>query len=250
MILLKIHPVIFVTVFYWAEPFFSDFPQLLKLEQPLHPMYNGSEVSYVRVLKIVAGENYGKASNGPFGSSAAKFVTVYDQYFAPDKSTMFGSNSNKAGTAKYRIGYYITNSGVDGDLSKVSTKLTGSKLSLGSGVVGGTVSTTADGQTTTVNGLKVNSYSDNLNPIVVQGTNSSKTTIAKINNANISLLGKSDGNGTVCDFSACRMMKDLQPYYQDAEFFLCRRRKLLRSTSCPVPRIPSCRYLQPDAGTL
>jgi len=165
-------------------------------------MYNGSEVSYVRVLKIVAGENYGKASNGPFGSSAAKFVTVYDQYFAPDKSTMFGSNSNKAGTAKYRIGYYITNSGVDGDLSKVSTKLTGSKLSLGSGVVGGTVSTTADGQTTTVNGLKVNSYSDNLNPIVVQGTNSSKTTIAKINNANISLLGKSDGNGTVCDFSA------------------------------------------------
>jgi hypothetical protein len=163
-------------------------------------MYNGNEVSYNRVLKIVAGSSYGKESHGPFGDSAAKFVKVYNQYFAPTKDNMFGSSNNKGGTAKFRIGYYITNGGVDGDLSKVSTDLTGSTLSLGSDVVGGTTSTS--GQTTTVNGLKVNSYSDNLNPIVVQGTDSSKTTVAKINDATINLLGKSDGNGTVCDFSA------------------------------------------------
>ena len=50
--------------------------------------------------------------------------------------------------------------------------------------------------------IRDSSYSDNLNPIVVQGTNSSKKTYAKINNAKINLLGKSDGSGTVCDFSA------------------------------------------------
>jgi len=147
---------------------------------------------------------------------AGKSVSVFDQYFKPYKTTtgegkdavtksnLFASNTNKVGTSKYRIGYYITNGGVDGDLTKVSenSSLTGSKLSLGSAVVGGKTTTSEDGQTTTVDGLKINSTSDNLNGIVVNGADSAKTTTAYVNDATINMLGKSDGNGTSCDFSS------------------------------------------------
>ncbi|TDP56341.1 autotransporter outer membrane beta-barrel domain-containing protein [Aminicella lysinilytica] len=163
-------------------------------------MYGSSEVTYARAQKISASASSGGGGGMPPGmGGATKSLKVYNQYFKPDKTTVFGSNTNKVGTAKFRIGYYITNGGVDGDTSAIKSGITGSTLSLGKDVVGGTV-TTSD-NTTTVDGLEVNSYSDNLNPLVIQGTDSAKQTVAKINNATINLLGKSDGNGTVCDFS-------------------------------------------------
>lgn len=191
---------------------------------------DGQKEKYNTGMTFVSGGSEITYASAKTKVKAGKSVKVYKQYFKPyknivsgsddgdtggapgggtDTGNKFGSSTSKIGTAKFRIGYYITNGGIDGDLSLVKAKsksgissLVGKTLSLGKGVVGGTVKTSKSGRTTTVNNLKVNSYSDNLNPIVVQGTNSSKKTYAKINNAKINLLGKSDGNGTVCDFSA------------------------------------------------
>jgi hypothetical protein len=127
--------------------------------------------------------------------AAGSKVYVYDQYFAPtDSSKVFVSSGKlKLNSAKYRIGYYITAGGVDGNLTSIGK--TGA-LSLGNAVVGGTVTTKDNGNTTVVDGLAIDSTSDNLNGIIVNGTDSSNTTVAKINNASINMDSKADGSDT------------------------------------------------------
>ena len=51
-------------------------------------------------------------------------------------------------------------------------------------------------------------------------------------------------------YPSCRKKRDLQPCYRDAEYVLCRRRKLRKNISSLLLFFLSCMYLLPDAGIL
>ncbi len=104
---------------------------------------DGQKEKYNTGMTFVSGGSEITYASAKTKVKAGKSVKVYKQYFKPyknmisssddggadgapgggtDTGNKFGSSTSKIGTAKFRIGYYITNGGIDGDLSPSKSK--------------------------------------------------------------------------------------------------------------------------------